>query len=393
MTEYIMDSAKLPLIDFMKYKSFVTALVILLLVPFISFTQKIITGTVLREKTGLPVEGASVFFNNTSIGTSANAEGKFSLATPGFSNAELIISAIGYELQVYNPASGATQMKNLLFKLATKEQQLREVLILPDALRKKYLSIFERNFLGITEEASHSRIENRKDIYFTSGDGKNSFRAYSDTPLVIINKMLGYKISFDLVDFLFNQELGRTFYYGYIRFEELSVRNKWVKNRKRCYYGSTVHFFRSLIANRLKEEAFSMYLLKPLQLSTDSLPIEKGNSFKAPGSGEEMAMAVGVTPEQILQKDSSNVNQFKVNFKGKLMVQYNKDPASKSYLKNKVFIQGNMPVGFRSFITASNETIGLSSTGIIINPMEITYSGFWIYEKTANMLPFNYVPN
>jgi hypothetical protein len=136
-----------------------------------------------------------------------------------------------------------------------------------------------------------------------------------------------------------------------------------------------------------------MYLLKPLQLSTDSLPIEKGNSFKAPGSGEEMAMAVGVTPEQILQKDSSNVNQFKVNFKGKLMVQYNKDPASKSYLKNKVFIQGNMPVGFRSFITASNETIGLSSTGIIINPMEITYSGFWIYEKTANMLPFNYVPN
>ena len=375
-----------------KYKPVFFVLVTLLLVPFFSFTQSVINGIVLSEKTGLPVDGASVYFNNTSIGTSADKAGKFSLQIPDFLNAELIISAIGYELQVYN-TGGVVRTKDVVFKLVSKEQQLREVLILPEALRKKYLSIFENNFLGITEEASRSKIENRKNIYFTSGDGKNSFRAYSDTPLVIINKMLGYKISFDLVDFLYNHDLGSTFYYGYVRFEELGDKNRWQKNRKRSYYGSTVHFFRSLIENRLKEEAFSIYLVKPVQLSIDSISNVKGSSFKSPAPGEEMAVAVAVTPEQILQPDSSNANQYKVAFKGKLMVQYNRDPASKKYIRSKTFVQGNMPVGFRAFVNVKTDFLSLSNTGIINNPMDVLYSGYWIYEKTANMLPFNYVPD
>jgi CarboxypepD_reg-like domain len=376
-----------------KFMTVTIAVVVFLLMPVLSFSQSIISGTVLSEKTGLPIEGASVYFNNTSIGTIANNTGKFSLTSPGYLNAELIISAVGYELQVYITGGPGVQTNNLVFKLATKEQQLREVLILTDAVRKKYLSIFERNFLGITEEASRSKIENRKDIYFTSGDGKNSFRAYSDTPLVITNKMLGYKISFNLVDFLFNEQMGQTFYYGYIRFEEMGDKNKWIKNRKRSYYGSTVHFFRSLIANRLKEESFSVYLLKPVQLSTDSTNNKNGSSLQPSTGGEELSMAVSISAEQILQPDSIDVNQYRVSFKGKLMVQYNKDPASKNYLKSKTFIQGNMPVGFRSFITVKTAYIGLSNTGIINNPMDVLYSGYWVYDKAANMLPFNYVPD
>jgi hypothetical protein len=376
-----------------KFKSFILAFIFLWWMPLLSFSQSIISGTVLSEKTGLPIEGASVYFNNTSIGTIANNSGKFSITSHGFLNGELIISAIGFELQVYVTGGAGVQTKDLVFKLATKEQQLREVLILTDAVRKKYLAIFEKNFLGITEEASHNKIENRKHIYFTSGDGKNSFRAYSDTPLVIINKMLGYKISFDLVDFLFNEQLGQTFYYGYTRFEEMGDKNKWVKNRRRSYYGSTVHFFRSLIANRLKEESFSMYLLKPVQSSMDSTNNKNGSNLNSLTKGEELSMAVSISAEQILQPDSIDVNQYRVSFKGKLMVQYNKDPASKNYLKSKTFIQGNMPVGFRSFITVKTPFISLSNTGIINNPMDVLYSGYWIYDKVANMLPFNYVPD
>lgn len=366
--------------------------VLLLLLPHIIMAQQFINGIVISENTGLPVEGASVYFNNTSIGTSANAAGKFLLQLPNMLNAELIVSGVGFERLVYILPATIDQKKTYVFKLEQKEQQLRDVLILPDALRRKYLSIFEQNFLGITEEASRSRIENRKDIYFTSGDDKNTIRAYSDTPLVIINKMLGYRIKFELVDFSFDKENGRTFYYGYTRFEEMGDKNKWQKNRKRSYYGSTVHFFRSLIANRLKEDAFKIYLIKPVSLSGDT-NLVSNSVLKKVNVNQEMAMAVSVSPEQIIKSDSSNVNNYKLTFKGKLMVQYDKEPASKWYLKKNTFIQGNMPVGFRAYVTIKSDFLQITNTGIINNPMDVEFSGYWIYEKAANMLPLNYEPD
>jgi len=366
--------------------------ILLLLLPHKIMAQQIVNGTVISENTGLPLEGASVYFNNTSIGTSANAAGKFSLPLPNMLNAELIISGVGYERLVYNLPVTIDLNKTFVFKLAQKEQQLRDVLILPDALRRKYLSIFEQNFLGITEEASRSNIENRKDIYFTSGENNNTIRAYSDTPLVIINKMLGYKIKFELVDFSFDKENGRTFYYGYTRFEEMGDKSRWQKNRKRSYYGSTVHFFRSLIANRLKEDAFKIYLIKPVSLSGDT-NLVSNSVLKKVNVNQEMAMAVSVSPEQIIKSDSSNVNNYKLTFKGKLMIQYDKEPASKWYLKKNTFIQGNMPVGFRAYVTIKSDFLQITNTGIINNPMDVEFSGYWIYEKAANMLPLNYEPD
>ena len=366
--------------------------ILLLLLPPATMAQQLINGIVVDETSGLPLEGASVYFNNTSIGTSANAVGKFSLQLPNLLNAELIISGVGYERLVYTLPATIDLHRNYVFKLAQKEQQLREVLILPDALRRKYLSIFEQNFLGITEEASRSSIENRKDIYFTSGDDNNTIRAYSDTPLVIINKMLGYKIKFELVDFSFDKGNGRTFYYGYTRFEEMGDKSRWQKNRRRCYYGSTVHFFRSLIANRLKEDAFKIYLIKPVSLSGDTNRVGNGVVKKVHGN-QEMAMAVSVSPDQIIMPDTSNINNYILAFKGKLMVQYDKEAASKWYLKKNTFIQGNMPVGFRSYITIKSDFLQITSTGIVNNPMDVEYSGYWIYEKAANMLPFNYEPD
>jgi len=219
--------------------------------PFVSIAQIIIQGKVINEATGTPLQGTSIYFNNTTIGTSTNADGRFSLPLPEIENAELIISSVGYQRLVYKPEAATIQNKTIVFKLVQKEEELKDILILTDAVRKKYLAIFEREFLGITEEASHSNIQNKKDIYFTSGDSKNSFKAYSDTPLTIINKMLGYKVSFELVEFFYDQQNGRTSYYGYTRFDEMGDKNRWVKNRKRCYYGSTMHFYRSLIGNHL----------------------------------------------------------------------------------------------------------------------------------------------
>jgi len=347
--------------------------------PFVSIAQIIIQGKVINEATGTPLQGTSIYFNNTTIGTSTNADGRFSLPLPEIENAELIISSVGYQRLVYKPEAATIQNKTIVFKLVQKEEELKDILILTDAVRKKYLAIFEREFLGITEEASHSNIQNKKDIYFTSGDSKNSFKAYSDTPLTIINKMLGYKVSFELVEFFYDQQNGRTSYYGYTRFDEMGDKNRWVKNRKRCYYGSTMHFYRSLIGNHLQQEGYKVYIIKLLH--TDSSKPQ-----------QNMEMAVEVTAAQIITTDSSNSNNYNVTIAGKMMVQYGKEPATKNYLRKNTFIQGDIPGGFRSYITATAPVISLNREGIINNPINVLYGGYWIYEKAANMLPYNYMP-
>jgi hypothetical protein len=364
-----------------------------LLFNIAAIAQVSIAGKVINEQTGSPVQGASVYFNNTSIGTNTNAAGQFSLQNSTVVNAELIISCVGYELLVFKIDAATIQNKNFTFKLNVKEQQLRDVLILTDAVRKKYLGIFEKNFLGITEEAIRSTIENRKDIYFTKGEEKNSFKAYSDTPLVIINKMLGYKISFELIEFSFDEQSGRTYFFGYTRYEEMGDKSRWVKNRKRCYYGSTVHFYRSLIANRLKEEGYTMYLIKQAPFSSDNGSSGTAeNLHNSPIAQQEPSMAVTISAEQVIKPDSSNSNNYNITPGGKLMVQYDKDPSSKNYLKDKIMIAGGLPVGFRSYIAVNAPFISLNKTGIVNNPMDLEYSGFWMYEKAANMLPFNYQP-
>jgi hypothetical protein len=364
-----------------------TGLMICLLLPAIIFSQKNITGVVLSEANNLPIAGASVYFNNTSIGASVNGDGRFSIRVPEMLNSELVISAVGYELMIFKVSAATVENKNYTFKLAGKVQQMRDVLILTDALRRKYLSIFEANFLGITEEASRCKIENRKDIFFTSGDAKNSFKAYSDTPLIIVNKMLGYKISFELVDFYYNEQSGRTYYYGYTRFEQLGEKGRWIKNRRDVYRGSTLHFFRSLIANKLKEEKFQIYLIEPVKLESAAA------STKPLATKEEIVMAIGLTANQIIQPDSSNISHYKVKVDGKLMVQYDRAPSSKRWLSTHTFLSGNMPVGFRSYIKVNAPFISLSNMGIINNPMDVEYSGYWIYEKVANMLPYDYEPD
>jgi hypothetical protein len=74
--------------------------VFLLPVATLLFAQSALKGTVLDE-TDKPVPGASVFLNNTSVGTTANNDGNFELFIPA-GRFELIVSSVGF--QTYNLA-------------------------------------------------------------------------------------------------------------------------------------------------------------------------------------------------------------------------------------------------------------------------------------------------
>src|SRR5688572_8534025 len=86
-----------------KKKSLSVAMLLLgavLFFPLLTFSQnpKTITGTVVSSADQSPLSGVTVSFKGTNIGTSTNAEGKFSITTTGNNNnPTLQFSYVGFK--------------------------------------------------------------------------------------------------------------------------------------------------------------------------------------------------------------------------------------------------------------------------------------------------------
>lgn len=359
-------------------------LLLLLFFYIPAYTQVSINGRVVDAITDAPVANASIYFNNTTIATKTNQQGEFNFTSLNYITSEMLISCSGYELLVFKPtAAQLTGPKKFVFKLQAKEPAPQNKIPPSAPFRKRWLEIFYSTVLGISAEAAKSTILNDTSIYFLSAPGSNIFFAYADKPLVINNTMLGYKISFDLVEFWYDDATAQSDFVGYCRYEETGDNKKYGKNRKHCYYGSSLHFYRSLVAHQLPQQGFGTFLVK-----ADSA---KGNAKAAVTPQEDDLDAfVPVTAQQILYIDSSN--NFSIRLDGRLLVQYYQDPYGKAYLSQNVFVQGALRKGVESYLTIKSSPIGISNAGVLSDAAAITYEGYWMYERLANTLPYDYQP-
>ncbi len=351
-----------------------------LLVATVLPAQNVLRGKIVDDATNTIVAGASTYYNNTSIGTTSNNAGEFSIIQPGIANADLIISSVGYETLVYKITNTEFTGHPYLFQLKAKEALMENVLVLTNTTRQKYLQIFSENFLGITQEAASSKILNKDAIVFTnSTKNPGVLMAFTEIPLVIINKMLGYKIYFQLLMFTYDKNTSSTSFYGFTRYEDMGDKLRWIKNRHKAYYGSTLHFYRSLISNRLEQEMYKLFVVKEMLVKTDT-------------GMQKFESAYPVSAGFLVKKDSVDSRLYHASWQNKLMVQYLQNPSSKTFLNHVTFLAGNLPTGFRSWLSIKAPEVQIDSSGVLQDPLSVIYSGYWIYEKAANLLPFNYQP-
>ncbi|MEJ7589337.1 MAG: hypothetical protein WKI04_17410 [Ferruginibacter sp.] len=104
----------------------------------------------------------------------------------------------------------------------------------------------------------------------------------------------------------------------------------------------------------------------------------------------KMISAIPITAPDILHIDSNNNLVIRVN--GKLIVQYSNDPAAKKFLKRNIYIAGDLDKGVESIINFKTTPLGLNNAGVLSEPTEVEYTGYWQYERAANLLPYDYVP-
>lgn len=398
----------------------------LLLVTFVffsvlGFSQTRISGKIV-DKENTPLEGASVYLNNTTIGVSTKTNGEFDF-TVADGTYDLIVSYLGFKTIQYTLTTSAYS-KELFFTLEESENVLNEVVIRKtkyDETWKYNLNQFIQNFLGRTNLAADCKILNAKTLHFEYDEKTRTMTAFAREPLKIENKSLGYLITFDLA--LFSLGPNTVNYYGYTKYETLSggkrKQRKWEENRTKAFLGSKMHFVRSLIDGNTKEQGFNINQFrrdpnperpsdKEIERAREIVKLSNINTYDfqfkaAPETMLDSAMVVlqksslpkfkdylykqGVPLNEIVQfEDSKHI----LSFPNYLSIIYTKEAEEDNYVMG-IFGKKRSPLAVQtSAMTMLVKQALLDPSGEIINPLDVFYEGYWAFEQFADALPLNY---
>ena len=244
-------------------------LFLLLFSPFILKSQSI-TGKVIDRVTREPVETASVYFDHTTIGTTTDENGEFSIDYSDAVQSNLVISFLGYQKVLITDYRSKS---NVIVELDVATNTLDEVYVnFDDELtRAQKLKLFKKEFLGTSRFANSCRILNENDLVLYYDGENKSLYASSPVPVKVKNRALQYEIDFDIIDFEAsyntidfqdqNFVLNSVTYLGTSFYKDLNVNSKRrvQRNRNKVYKGSVQHFMRALYDLKLKTEGYQIY--------------------------------------------------------------------------------------------------------------------------------------
>lgn len=395
---------------------------ILFFTSLLSIAQVTITGTVYQKKN--PLGDVAVYFNNTTVGTTTDLNGEFSIKIKE-GKYELIVSYLGFKKINYT-LNTATYKKPLLFNLEEESNTLDEIIIkktVYDDEWKYNLSAFKREFIGATELSKECQILNPKTLHFDFDAKNNILTAIARKPLKIKHKGLGYEITYELEEFIIKKN--RVTYLGYSRYKNLEgnkrKQRKWHQKRIEAYNGSSMHFYQSLVKNTAYKDGFLVNQFKrvanPERPSEEEikkarefvqLNKEITNSFKAIDKPNTALTSALSTLDKVklpkfidyLYKSKIPINEiiskkndiFYLDFKNNISVVYTKELEKTGFISRNAFGKMRNPSPQNSSIIPLKFPSILDKSGTLVSPLDVFYEGYWSYEKFADSLPLDYIP-
>lgn len=331
-------------------------------------------GTIVDAKSGQPMPGASVFCQNTTIGTLSKADGSFTmrLANGGY---DMIVSFTGYETQNIRINKDLKDKDSLVVQMKEEDKSMEQVVVagsaeVPDGW-EKYGQFFLDNFIGTTPYASQCTLENKEALKFYYYKKRNKLRVRAKDGLIITNNALGYKIKYQLDSFVYEYSTNVSTYAGYPLFEELQgtpeQQQTWKDNRNYTYAGSRLHFIRCWYDSTLADEG---YILE----RSDTTGKEKMTTIDDPYD------------PRIYSVDSGDAV---INLTGRLRVSYTNQLPNRKYLQEHHF-----PLNTKVEISAVDITNGfvIEENGYFYDQSDVINMGYWSWKKLAELLPYDYEP-
>jgi hypothetical protein len=384
-----------------------------ILLPFAAIAQSgTITGVVTSAESKKPLPRASVFLSNSKTGTATTENGTFTLNDIRPGQYTLVVSILGYE--EYNKVImvGSEPIK-LNIELAQKPLMLREVVISSAADWKKNYEWFRREFIGVDENAKYCDVINPHILDLVYNQTKQTLSAKGEEFLIVENKALGYRIKF-LVDTFSADKINGIISSGGQRvFEDLpgteAQKAKWHEKREEAYYGSPMHFYRSLLENLLDQEGFVVYKftryinserpkeelliqkLKQFQLQQrrDSFMYYKNLELLPRYTGENIVKPPLQQYEIFSRMDQPGL--YTMHFTRFLYIVFTKKhelvPDARDFYRPM-----DMPDYEASILTLQGDFPIFDNNGIVVGN-NCLYEGTWANKRLSDELPVDYVPD
>ena len=242
----------MPLSKMIKYFT-----ILLLLVSLTVEGQNALKGIITDSETGEAIPGANIYLNTSSIGTSSDIDGNFTLDIGPIRPVSIFISFVGYKTLSWQVEDSGVSLK---VKLEQSSFTLEEYQVKSeeDKAWQRRMKRFKYAFFGTDELARQCEIQNPWVIEFKRTDGV--LTAFADESLIILNKGLGYKVTYLLNEFIISPMMRQ--YQGLSFFEELETNDPaehrtWQQNRLTAYNGSMRHFLYAAQNNQLRESRFT----------------------------------------------------------------------------------------------------------------------------------------
>jgi hypothetical protein len=334
--------------------------------------QFIVTGSVIDSSTREPLAAASVFCQNTTLGTITNKQGEFvlNLKSGGY---DLIFSYTGYQTQTVR-VSDNNKLQILLVK---EEKSMGEVILknsyeVTDGLTK-YGDFFFKNFVGATPNAAKCVIDNPEVLKFYFYKKSNRLKVLATDALRITNNALGYSLRYQLDSFVYYYNTDVYTYRGYCLFTELeandSMKQAWTKARSVAYEGSRMQFMRSYYDSTLKEDGWIIDMLD----ENDSKKFSKiTNPYDTTYYGP-----------------LDSTLQIEIWYPRLISVTYTKRSPEPEYLR-KMNLPRSVPYRI-SYIEMKN-SIAIMENGYYYDQHDWINHGYWSWKNVGDQLPYDYSP-
>jgi hypothetical protein len=336
-------------------------------------SQIVISGKILDSASREPLQGASVFAQNTTLGTITDQEGNFSISLKS-GGYELIFSFTGYINQDIRITENKNEQLEIL--LVKEDKTMGEVIIQSSNEVKdgweKYGDFFINHFIGATPFAKECTIQNKDAVRFFYYRRSDKLKVLATEPLQITNDALGYDLRYQLDSFVYYYQTDLSSYRGTCFFTEklgtVSQAMVWKANREKAYFGSRMHFMRAYYDSTLRESGFTVSLIN-----------DDKKTF-------------GLLTKPYLKKYytvSDTLDEVEIQFPDKISVAYIKAVPEDAYLR-----QFNLPmdVGVQVSYIDVIKPIAIKENGYYYDQRYWINQGYWSWKNLADLLPYDYTP-
>ncbi|MEI9957253.1 MAG: carboxypeptidase-like regulatory domain-containing protein [Ferruginibacter sp.] len=327
-----------------------------------------------------PLESASVFMQNTTIGTTTDASGNFKLALPD-GGYDLVITSTSYKTTVIRISTNDVSKKNVVVELKRIEKELAAIIITSGKAEKNgwenYGDFFLANFIGETPNSKLCTVKNKEVLKFYFLKERNCLKITATDPLEIRNDALGYTIKYSIDSFVYDYNKLETTFTGSPFFEEITPtdsvqKKKWTANRLRAYKGSILHFMRSMYYQQLKTDGFEVKAFKKGKLEERAIPIV--NVYESLNYNKNDSLQI----VQILPK-------YYV-----LELSYTKGKPEYEYMNR--YPQGYTKFQISALTFTPDKVITIEPNGFFYSQYDMIKSNYLAWKRMADMLPYDFKP-